>query len=135
MKMRGASVLICIALLATLWLPAAAGAEEAGITVARFVTAGGVANREPVDVSSTFPASVGRVYCFLEAQDIAKDTEVSMVWYYQGHEAALVTLLLRESGRWRTWSSKKIAGRTGQWKVVLRDEDGNDLKTAEFTVE
>jgi hypothetical protein len=119
----------------SLWVAQPAAAQEAGITVARFVTAKDVADREPVGVSATFPASTDRVYCFLEAQDISVDTEVSMVWYYEGQEAALVTLLLRESGRWRTWSSKKIAGRTGQWKVVLKDEDGNEMETAEFTVQ
>jgi hypothetical protein len=135
MRFKGALVLICLIVLVSLGLRQAATAEEAGITVARFLTAEDISDREPVGVSTTFPASTDRVYCFLEAQDILKDTEVSMVWYYEGDEAALVTLLLRESGRWRTWSSKKIAGRTGKWKVALKDEDGNDLKVAEFTIE
>jgi hypothetical protein len=65
---------------------------------------------------------------------ITKNTEVSMVWYYEGNETALVTLLLKPSNRWRTWSSKKIAGRVGNWKVSLQDEDGKEIEAVEFTV-
>jgi len=48
-------------------------------TVARMVVAEGVEDREPVGVSETFPASTERVYCFLEATNIADDTEVTFV--------------------------------------------------------
>ena len=134
MKTRGAFVFICLILLASWVLPFSASAE-AGLTVARLVTAVDVVDKEPSGVAKTFPATTDRVYCFLEARLIKEDTEVSMVWYYEDEEAALVTLLLRTSNRWRTWSSKKIAGRTGKWKVVLKDAQGNELKTAEFTIE
>lgn len=145
MKMRSLFVFICIILLASLGQSFSASAaemsaeepvvQEAGLTVARLVTAKDVVDREPTDVTDTFPATIETVYCFLEARNIKADTEVSMVWYYGDEEAALVTLLLRTSNRWRTWSSKQIAGRTGKWKVVLKDSSGNELKTIEFTVE
>jgi hypothetical protein len=135
MKMKGSFVFICLILLASLGLPFSASAEETGFTVARLVTAEDIADREPVNVTDTFPATTERVYCFLEARLIKEDTEVSLVWYYEDQEAALVTLLLGTSNRWRTWSSKQIAGRTGKWKVVLKDSLGNELKTIEFTVE
>jgi len=34
------------------------------------VIAEGVEDREPVGVAETFPASIGRVYCFLEATNM-----------------------------------------------------------------
>jgi hypothetical protein len=101
MKTRGTFVLICLILLASGVLPFSASAE-AGLTVARLVTAEDVVDKEPSGVAKTFPATTDRVYCFLEARLIKENTEVSMVWYYEDEEAALVTLLLRTSNRWRT---------------------------------
>lgn len=130
-------VIACLMFAASFAFSGAALAQEADVafTVARFVTAEDVVDREPVGVAETFPASTDTVYCFLEARDIPRDTEVSMVWYLGEEEMAMVTLLLRESHRWRTYSSKRIAGRTGQWSVALKDAQGNTIKTAEFTVE
>jgi len=137
MRTRGAFLAITIGIicLASLWLPQSVRAEESGMTVSRMVTSTDVADREPVGVANTFPASVNEVYCFLEARSIRHNTEVSMVWYYEGNETALVTLLLKPSNRWRTWSSKKIAGRVGHWKVSLQDADGNEISAVDFTVE
>jgi hypothetical protein len=113
---------------------AAAATYESGFTVERFVAAGGVEGREPVGVADTFPAGQEEVYCFLEAGEVTDDTTVSFLWYHEGKEVARVTLPLGAGPRWRTWSSKKIAGRTGQWTVELRDMAGTPVKSITFTV-
>lgn len=109
--------------------------SEAVFSVSRLVTAMNVEDREPVGESGTFAASVGTVYCFLEAQDIREDTDITFVWYAHDSEVASVTLPLRQGARWRTYSSKNISGRTGNWKVELQDSAGTVMKTVEFTVE
>lgn len=130
-------VIICVVLVASFALHGAALGQMAdpGFVIGRLVTAEDVVDREPVGVSETFPASIDTVYCFLEARDIARDTEVAFAWYHEGEEVALVTLLLREGPRWRTFSSKKIAGRTGAWSVALKDANGDTIETVNFRVE
>lgn len=114
---------------------ATAASYESGFSVERLVVGSDVVDREPVGVSDTFPASQEMVYCYLEAKYITEDTTVSFVWFYEDEEVARVTLSLGEGPRWRTWSSKKIAGRTGQWKVELRDLAGTPVESVTFTVQ
>jgi hypothetical protein len=103
--------------------------------IERFVIAGSIENREPVGIVNAFASSTEKIYCFLEARDISEDTDVSFVWYHGEKEKARITLLLGKGSRWRTYSSKKLAGLKGDWKVELQDADGNVLDTVTFTVE
>jgi hypothetical protein len=109
--------------------------ETAGLTIARLVVGTGVDNREPVGVAEVFPASTEKVYCFLEATGIAKDTEVSFVWFYGEKEMLKISLPVKMGSRWRTNASKNLGGLKGEWKVEIRDPDGNLLKDTKFKVE
>ncbi len=109
--------------------------ETAGFTIARLVVGTGVDQREPVGVGETFPASTEKVYCFLEAKDISKDTEISFVWFHGGKEVQKVSLPLKMGSRWRTYVSKNLGGLKGEWKVELRGADGNLRKDVKFKVE
>jgi len=60
--------------------------EAKGFTVTRMVVGTGVENSEPVGISEAFPGTTEKIYCFLEATDIAKDTEVSFVWFHGENE-------------------------------------------------
>jgi hypothetical protein len=109
--------------------------EIRDFTIARLVVGTGVENREPVGVAESFPASTERVYCFLEAVDIVKDTEVSFVWYLDQNELLTFNLPLEKGARWRTFAFKNLHGQKGDWKVEIRDEDGKPLKEVKFKVE
>lgn len=113
---------------------AAEQAPEADFTVSRLVLCENVVDREPVGAAESFPVTVGAVYAFLEAADVVRDTSAVFVWYYEDAEVARVDLTLRQSQRWRTYSSKKLGGRTGNWKVELQDSAGNVLDTLSFQV-
>ena len=104
-------------------------------TIERMVIAGSMEDRKPVGIVNLFSSSTEKVYCYLEAADVLDDTDVVFVWYYREREMARIELPLRQSSRWRTYSSKKLAGLKGIWKVELEDIDGNVLKTVEFSVE
>jgi hypothetical protein len=138
--MKKLSVLICI--MSMVFIPALfSHAEEAqhdtssGFSVERLVIAGSIDNREPVGVVDAFSSSTEKVYCFLEARNITADTTASFVWYHGEKELARIDLPLGKSSRWRTYSSKKLGGRQGAWKVELQDAQGAVLATATFTVE
>lgn len=113
----------------------ASAQEAAGFEAARFVVCEGVTDREPVGVTSTFTADTPKVYAFLEARDIKSDTTVDVVWSHEGVEMDSVSLKLGAGSRWRTYSSKTIAGRAGNWHVDLKSADGQTVASADFKVE
>jgi hypothetical protein len=139
MKKHGAMMLILVLMVIVGWTMVflAYGQEKAKglFTIARLVVGTGVDNREPVGVAETFPASTEKVYCFLEATGIAEDTEISFVWFYGEKEMLKINLPIKMGSRWRTNASKNIAGMKGDWKVELRDSNGNLLKEIKFKVE
>ena len=92
-------------------------------------------NNEPVGAAEIFPASTEKVYCFLEATNIAKDTEVSFVWSYGGKEMLKTTLALKAGPKWRTYANKNMRGLKGDWKVEIKDSEGKVLKDIKFKVE
>jgi hypothetical protein len=109
--------------------------EAAPFKIDQLVVGTGVENLEPAGVAETFPATTEKVYCFLKATDIAKDTEVTLVWSQGQKELRKVTLSLKQGPRWRTFDWKNLNGLKGEWKVELKDAGGNVLKDAKFKVE
>jgi hypothetical protein len=109
--------------------------EVAEFTVAQFVVSEDVIDREPAGVSETFSATTEQVFCFLEARDIKEDTTIRFVWYHGEKEMATVDLPLRQGNRWRTYSTKKLGGLLGTWKVELQNANGVVRETVEFTVD
>ncbi len=109
--------------------------ESVEFTIARLVVGTGVENSEPVGVAETFPASTEKVYCFLEATGIGKDTEISFVWGYGGKEMLKTTLPLKAGPKWRTYANKNLRELKGEWKVEIKDPDGKVLKEIKFKVE
>lgn len=131
-------VLLLTAMLTTmLWPASPSWAEEdtTSLTINRLVICSGIENREPVDNVSTFPAGTEMAYAFLEATKISHDVEVSFVWLHDGNEVARVILPIRQGNRWRTFSSKKLAGRSGTWRVEVQDSSSAVLAATDFTVE
>ncbi len=109
--------------------------ESVEFTIVRLVVGTGVENSEPVGVAETFPASTEKVYCFLEATGIGKDTEISFVWGYGGKEMLKTTLPLKAGPKWRTYANKNLRELKGEWKVEIKDPDGKVLKEIKFKVE
>lgn len=112
-----------------------AAKDAAGFTIARLVVGTGIENREPAGVAEIFLASTEKVYCFLEATGIAKDTEVSFVWIYNQKEILKTNMPLKAGPKWRTNTNKNLRGLKGDWKVEIRDSAGNVLKDVKFKVE
>jgi len=147
MKEHGNCILILVlaALISAGMIPSVFGQEKAkqeitlkettGFTIARSVVGTAVENREPIGVAETFPATTEKVYCFLEATNIAKDTEISFTWFYGQKEMLKVSLPLKMGPRWRTNASKNLGGLKGEWKVEIKDAEGNLVKDIKFKVE
>jgi hypothetical protein len=109
--------------------------EMAPFTIKRLVIGTGVENSEPEGVAETFPASTEKVYCFLEATDITEDTEATFVWFHGEEEMRKFSVPLKMGPRWRTYAYKNLRELKGDWKVEIRDSNGNLVKQIEFKVE
>jgi len=134
-KMKKGIVLSILFAMAILVISLPASGQEKEFTIARLVVGTGVENREPVGVAETFPATTEKVYCFLEATEISKDTEVSFVWFHGEKEMSKTNLPLQTGPKWRTFANKTVAGMKGDWKVEIRDVNGNLVKDVKFKVE
>lgn len=130
--------LMLTAMLTTLLCPVSPTRAEdntASLTINRLVMCSGIENHEPVDNVTTFPAGTEKAYAFMEATDISQDVEISMVWLHDGNEVARVMLPIMQGLRWRTYSSKKLNGRPGAWRVEAQDGNGSVLAAIDFNVE
>ncbi len=134
-------IILSFAVIASLGITSPAiGQEEAEkgaqlFSVSTMVVAENVQDREPVGVAETFPASTEKVYCFIEATNIAENTEATFVWYHEGQEMRTLTLPIMQGSRWRTFAYKSLYGKTGNWKVEIKDKTGKSLKSITFKVE
>jgi hypothetical protein len=147
MKKHGAGILILVLVVIAVWgiivpvygqekaTPEAATKEAAAFSIKRLVVGTGVENGEPVGIAETFPASTEKVYCFLEATDIAKDTEATFVWFHGDKEMLKFSVPLKMGPRWRTYANKNLRELKGDWKVEIRDPDGKVVKDTKFKVE
>jgi hypothetical protein len=95
-----------------------------------------IARRNPVDsVRRISAASEKTLYCYtrLAAPD-DEERRISHVWYRNGEVTAEYVLPVRGT-RWRTHSKKVIEkGMRGLWRVEALDDEGNLLKSVEFTM-
>ncbi len=116
--------------------PKAEGAAKEGtFAITRMIVGPGVENREPQGAAEKFPLDTEKVYCFLEAANIPKDTEITLVWFNGDKEIGKSNLPLKQGPKWRTWAYKNLRGLKGEWKIEARDTDGKVLKDTKFKVE
>jgi len=112
-------------------LPQQARAQQAAPSVEAQIAAQ-IVDREPQQAGAVFAADVGQVYCWSRVTD-AEGTTIQHVWIHDGVEHP-VSLPVGGSP-WRTWSSKSIPPEwAGDWRVEIRDGQGNMMETLSFTV-
>jgi len=134
-KMKKGILLFVLLAMTIVGISFPASGQEKEFTIARLVVGTGVENREPGGVAETFPPTTEKVYCFLEATEISKDTEIAFVWFHGEKEMLKTNLPLQTGPKWRTFANKNVAGMKGDWKVEVRDAKGNMVKDVKFKVE
>jgi len=111
------------------------GAQEAGkVEVVAAALCQDVVEREAVNVGTSFPNSVPKLYFFTKILAADVPTEIVHVWSYGDVERARVTLPVK-AANWRTYSSKVIQSHeVGAWRVDALDTSGNLLETINFEI-
>jgi hypothetical protein len=127
--------IIAALLLLLVFFSPALSMDDPGFIIERMVISGKIVDLEPIAVGEVFSAVTEKVYCFLETRDIDEDTSVSLVWYFENKEMSRVSLPLTKGPRWRTYSSKKLGGLKGDWKVELQDSSGIVHNSVTFQVQ
>lgn len=101
-------------------------------SVARAIFTSAIVDREPVDNLATVSNDTTRVFFFSDLRDLAGQI-VTHRWEYNGKVMAEVTFKVGNGARWRVYSSKNLLPDwTGQWTVVVSNENGQPLKASTF---
>jgi Protein of unknown function (DUF2914) len=118
--------------------PAGGSASTAAkrLGVKRLVLAHGIDGHEPQDASGTFKSSDDRIYAFVELENPAKaGTAITVVFEPpSGPPVAEIPLTVGETPRFRTWAFTRKARTSGEWTVVVRDDQHRILARQTFTV-
>lgn len=124
-------ILSALAVLAAVPLRAEQGQ---GLTVPRAAICTSVRDREPVGEGSTFPPTVGRLYCYTRIQGATEPTHVTHVWFHGEREVHRMDLEVAGPS-WRTWTYKTIPPEwTGSWRVDIEDANGVIIYSIPFTI-
>jgi hypothetical protein len=108
--------------------------ETSSLEVAVAAICQDVVDREPVEAGISFPASVGKLYCFTKITGAQAPTQITHVWYHGASERARVDLTVN-SASWRTYSSKMIQEHEiGSWRLDVLDSNGTVLKELQFEI-
>ena len=134
-KMNWFSIVLATLVAMSFLNAATTDAQQAGpLEVAMGAICRDVINRQPVDVGTSFEASVGKLYCLTKIIGASGPTEITHVWYFGNTERARVSLDVN-SASWRTCSSKIIQAREiGAWHVDVLGPADELLQTFDFTI-
>ena len=127
---------VCLTIVSLcLVVPLSIHAQQAGdVKVTTAVICKNVVDRQPVEPGSSFPVSVGRLYCYTKVENIQNSANIVQTWYYGDTQRARVSLNIYPPS-WRTYSSKIIrAHEIGAWRVEILDTTGNLLETVRFEI-
>ena len=91
--------------------------------------------RLPDNINYSFPSSNHRVYCFTVIKNLNDPVNVSHYWYRNGKFMARVPMEVGYSNSWRCWSYITLRdGFEGDWKVVVRGPNNEELEETSFTI-
>jgi len=91
--------------------------------------------RLPDNIDYLFPSSNHRVYCFTVIKNLNDPVNVSHYWYKNGDFMARVPMEVGYSSSWRCWSYITLRdGFEGDWKVVVRGPNNEELEEISFTI-
>jgi hypothetical protein len=112
-------------------LPAA---DESPLKVAELTVCQEVVDRACQAPSRSFGPEIEMISCLSKVDGATGEAFVSHVWTFEGKEVRRVKLPLRTTS-YRTWSSKRVKGLPGKWKVEVFDPLDRSIGVVEFAVE
>lgn len=107
-----------------------------GPQVIDLAVATGIAERQPDGASDSFPASVGKLYCWSAVKNTGEPTQLTYVWRHGDRIVSQVPIQVGKSSRWRSWTRQRVNEKlTGQWSCEVVNENSESLGKSTFTVQ
>lgn len=134
------SSLLFISALLGLFASSLAAAQASGrLTVTEVVVARAIEDHEPVGAGTTFSASDGPFFCFVRVENRSRAEGAVFVSWESAEGAPSsarggLRLAVSASPRFRTYARNAMARDAGAYRCVVRDEDGNVLGSADYTL-
>ena len=116
------------------WSQDAPASPSAGPTLIRAVMCESIQKFTPVNQASVFSIDLGRVSCFSEFDQVAKQTVIHHKWYHRGSLVSAKQFTLNPP-RWSSFSSMQLRDADkGPWQVDVTDENDKLLYTVRFSI-
>ncbi|WP_462268980.1 DUF2914 domain-containing protein [Desulfobacter sp.] len=127
--------LIVCGLVGFLFMPAGAGlADQPRMILANAVVCEGISNFRPVNPAVVFSVSQGEVFCFSEFDPVYEKTAIFHNWYKKDKLIFSMRLVLSVP-KWSSFSRVQMRDADrGPWRVEIRDQENNILKTLRFSM-
>jgi Protein of unknown function (DUF2914) len=119
----------------TLWIarPITAG-EPSPLKVSEMRVCQEIVDRQCRGAGTTFRSRVESVAFYTRVEGATGDGFVEHVWKREGKEVRRARVSIK-AGSYRAWTTKRIAGQSGSWKVEILDPVGRSLGQLDFVVE
>lgn len=118
--------------------PHKTSASSAALRVKRLVVTERIEGREPV-ISERLSAGSGPIYAFAELENTSAEArKIRITFEHEDGQTVVGHAELEIPGnrpRFRTWGNTRNIQKAGNWRAVVRGEDGQELARTEFTVE
>ena len=111
-----------------------APADESPLKVAELIVCQAVADRSCQAPSRSFGPEIEAVSCLSKVEGATGEAFITHVWQFEGKETRRVKLPLKTAS-YRTWSSKRVKGLPGKWRVEILDPLDRSIGVVDFTVE
>lgn len=118
-----------------LFIPAGTGlAGQPRAVLAEAVVCERIYNFRPMNPTVVFSVSQGEVFCFSAFDPVYEKTVVFHNWYKNDKLISSMRLVLSVP-KWASFSRIQMRDvDKGPWRVEIRDEDNNTLKTIRFSM-
>lgn len=126
---------IVCAVVGFLFIPAGVGlADQPRVVLADAVVCERISNCRPVNPAVVFSVSQGEVFCFSAFDPVYEKTAIFHNWYKKDKLIFSMRLMLSVP-KWSSFSRVQMRDADkGPWRVEIRDEDNNILKTLRFSM-
>jgi hypothetical protein len=137
--MHKSSLLFITALLVLVATGLAAAQPSRSLTVTEVVLARAIEDHEPVGAGTSFSAADGPFFCFVRVENRSRaEGAVFVAWERAegapGGARGGLRLPVSASPRFRTYARNAMAHPAGSYRCVVRDEQGNVLGSADYTL-
>lgn len=137
--MHKSSLLFIPALLVLVVTSLAAAQSSGDVTVTEVVMARAVEDHEPVGAGTTFSAADGPFFCFVRVENRSRaESAVFVAWERAegtpSNARGGLRLSVSASPRFRTYARNAMTRPAGSYRCVVRDESGNVLGSADYTL-